>query len=51
MHYKTKESYDNGLAVADMFGAGSLFRQKNSYVGQDRAERLRIKARIKELAR
>jgi hypothetical protein len=46
MHYKTKSDYDNGLATAQMFGAGGLFRQKNSYTGQPREERVRYGHRV-----
>lgn len=34
MRYKSKETYDSALAVAEMFGAGHLFHQKNSYPGK-----------------
>jgi hypothetical protein len=40
MQYKTLEAYKDGLAVANMCGAGHLFKQKNSYKGQPREERL-----------
>lgn len=46
MHYKSKSDYDSGLAVAEMFGAGYAFRQKNSYAGQPREERLRYGHRL-----
>jgi hypothetical protein len=40
MHYKTIEAYKDGLMVANLFGAGYSFKQKNSYKGQPREERL-----------
>ncbi len=46
MHYKSKADYDSGLAVAAMFGAAGAFRQKNSYAGQPREERLRYGHRL-----